>query len=294
MRNIKTYSPHRLAEALDILQRREPTLMIIAGGTDLLVQTMEKKREPRELLDISHIEELHYIKEEGDTIRIGALATHREVENSPLIRKFAPLLCEAIWLVGAPQLRNTATLVGNIANASPVADSVPPLMVLDATLTLKSARVQRKIPIRDYAVGPGRSVIESDELIIGVSFEKLGAKDMSFYERLGQRKLLSISKVGVAFKAVMNGKRMSQVAVALGAVAPKVIMAPKTAEFLNGKEYSREVAEEAARVAESESQAITDIRSTELYRNRMAGVLLLRGLARVIEHTIPPLKGVRS
>jgi CO/xanthine dehydrogenase FAD-binding subunit len=156
-------------------------------------------------------------------------------------------------------------------------------MVLDATLTLKSAGAERSVPIREFSKGPGETVIGSDELLVEIGFKRLEERGVSFYERLGQRRLLSISKVGVAFKATADGKRMSQVAVALGAVAPKVIMAPETAEFLDGKEYSAEVAEEAARVAERESKAITDIRSTESYRNKMAGALLMRGLARVME-----------
>lgn len=284
MKDIKVYSPKSVQETLKILAEHEAGVSVISGGTDMLVQMLEKKKEPQSLLDISHLDELRYIRDEDGNIRIGALATHREVEKSPLIRNHARLFYESILLIAAPQLRNTATLAGNIVNASPVADSVPPLMVLDATLTLKSEKEERRVPIREFSTGPGKTVIKPRELLVDISFKKLGDKDVSFYERLGQRRLLSISKVGVAFKAALDGKRMSGVVVAMGAVAPGVIMAPATAVFLEGKEYSPELAEKAARVAEGESKAITDIRSTEFYRNKMAGALLFRGLARVMEN----------
>ncbi len=282
MREIETLSPKDLQEVLKILTERKGDVTIFSGGSDLIVQVLEKKKELKCLLNISNLDELSYIREEGESIRIGALTTLREIEKSPIIQKYAPLLSEGAFLLGSPQLRNTATLGGNIVNASPVADSVPPLMVLDAMLTLKSVEGERRVPIREFFLGPGKSVIEQYELLVDISFKKLGESDVSFYERLGQRRLLSISKVGVAFKAALNGGRMSGVSVALGAVAPTVIMASNTASFLEGKDYSVKVAEEAALIAEGESKAITDIRSTRYYRNKMAGALLLRGLARVI------------
>ncbi len=282
MREIETLSPKDLQEVLKILTERKGDVTIFSGGSDLIVQVLEKKKELKCLLNISNLDELSYIREEGESIRIGALTTLREIEKSPIIQKYAPLLSEGAFLLGSPQLRNTATLGGNIVNASPVADSVPPLMVLDAMLTLKSVEGERRVPIREFFLGPGKSVIEQYELLVDISFKKLGESDVSFYERLGQRRLLSISKVGVAFKAALNGGRMSGVSVALGAVAPTVIMASNTASFLEGKDYSVKVAEEAALIAEGESKAITDIRSTKYYRNKMVGALLLRGLARVI------------
>jgi CO/xanthine dehydrogenase FAD-binding subunit len=193
------------------------------------------------------------------------------------------LLSEAAFLIGSPQLRNTATIGGNLVNASPVADSSPPLMVLDAELTLRSVENERRVPVREFFAGPGKTVIEPYELLTEISFAKLPPGGVGFYERLGQRRLLSISKVGVAFKANIRDGVMTEAAVALGAVAPTVIMAPETMNFLEGKKYSREVAEEASRIAGNESRAITDIRSTKDYRDKMAGALLLRGLARVME-----------
>lgn len=282
MREIETLSPKDLQEVLKILTERKGDVTIFSGGSDLIVQVLEKKKELKCLLNISNLDELSYIREEGESIRIGALTTLREIEKSPIIQKYAPLLSEGAFLLGSPQLRNTATLGGNIVNASPVADSVPPLMVLDAMLTLSSVEGERRVPIREFFLGPGKSVIEQYELLVDISFKKLGESDVSFYERLGQRRLLSISKVGVAFKAALSGGRMSGVSVALGAVAPTVIMASNTASFLEGKDYSVKVAEEAALIAEGESKAITDIRSTKCYRNKMVGALLLRGLARVI------------
>ncbi len=213
MREIKTYSPRSLEKALDILTEQAAGVKVIAGGTDLVVQVLERKKDPRSLLDISRLEELSYIREDGDRIRIGALTTQREVEKSPLVTAHAPLLCEGIRLVGSPQLRNTCTLGGNIINASPVADTVPPLMALDTELTLRSVYNERRVPLRGFFNGPGDCGIEPYELLVEISFAKLGPGHVSFYERLGQRKFLSIAKVGVAFKAVREGAGLSDVAV---------------------------------------------------------------------------------
>jgi carbon-monoxide dehydrogenase medium subunit len=282
MKEITTYSPRALAGALDILAREREGVRVISGGTDVIVQVLERKKDPRALLDISHLAELRYIREEGGSIKIGPLATHREIERSPLIRERAAVLSEAAFIIGSPQIKNLGTIGGNIVNASPVADSVPALMVLDAVLTLRSRGGERRIPIREFALGSGKSVIRPDELLVSISFPVPGTEIVSFYERLGQRRLLSIAKVGVAFRAAVKRGVFSDVAVALGAVAPMVIMAPRTAAALEGERYCEAVAKAAARVAEEESKAITDIRSTESYRNRMAGALLVKGLARIM------------
>jgi len=281
MRRIDTLSPGTLQEALEILAREGEGVKVIAGGTDLVVQVLERRKSPRLLLNLSRIGDLREIGEDGETVRIGALVTHRQIERSPILKRRAPLLCEAALLIGSPQLRNLATIGGNIVNASPVADSTPPLMALDATVSLRSARGERKIPLRAFFLGPGKTVIRRDELLAEVSFAGLGPDAAGFYERLGQRRLLSISKVGVALAARRDGAALRGVSISLGAVASTVIMAPRTAAFIEGKPLGDEVAREAARIAEKESRAITDLRSTESYRNRMAGALLQKGLARL-------------
>ncbi|MCX6357846.1 MAG: xanthine dehydrogenase family protein subunit M [Candidatus Aureabacteria bacterium] len=283
MKTIETHSPRTLEEALALLEMMGDGIRVIAGATDVVVQVLERKKDPCALLNLSYLEELRYIREEGDLLAIGALTTHREIERSPLVMAHAPLLAEAAFIVGSPQIKNLGTVGGNIANASPVADTVPALMVLGATLILRSRGGTRTVPLAGFASGPGRTILKPGELITQVLFPVLRHDEISFYERLGQRRLLSISKVGVAFRARRRDNRMTNVAIALGAVAPRVIMAPNTAAFLEGKEYAAVVAEEAARIVETESKAITDMRSTDTYRNRMAGALLIRGMARVCE-----------
>jgi CO/xanthine dehydrogenase FAD-binding subunit len=282
MRDIRTYSPASLSEALDILSREGDGVRAISGGTDVIVQVLEGKRAPRALLDLRRLHELRYIREHNGSIGIGPLTTHREIERSPIITDCAPVLSEAAFIIGSPQIKNLGTIGGNIANASPVADSVPALMVLDALLTLSSRSGERRMPIREFAVGPGQSVLRPDELITDISFAKPGSDEIGFYERLGQRRLLAISKVGVALRARVQDGIMSGVAIALGSVAPTVIMATRAAAYLEGKEYSEKTAEEAGCIAEGESRAITDVRSTADYRNKMVGALLMRGLARVM------------
>ncbi len=285
MRDIPTYSPTTLREAVEILARERGGARVLAGGTDLIVQILERKRAPRALVNLSGIPGLSGISEEGGMVRIGAMTTHREIERSALLKARAGLLCEAAFLVGSPQIRNLATIGGNVANGSPVADTVPPLMALGAVLTLRGPGGERALPMRAFCLAPGKTAMRAEEILTEIRFKGLPPDGAGFYERLGQRRLLSISKVGVAFLCRNDGGVMRGVTISLGAVAPTVIMAPRAAAFLEGKAYSEDIAAEAGRIAEGESRAISDIRSTREYRNRMAGALLVRGLARLFHRT---------
>jgi len=285
MKEFRALIPRSVQEALELLSKKKGA-MLLAGGSDLVVKLKERKVTPRYIIDITHLKELKFIREDGECLLIGPLVTHSELSMSDLIDKYAPVLKEAVRCLGSPQIRNIGTIGGNIVTASPVADTVPPLFVLDATLTLRKKDGERRVHIRDFGVGPQKSIIEPTEMLTEIRVKKMGENEVGFYRKLGQRKALAISKVSVAFWAKMSDRVFEDVKIALGAVAPRVVYAQKAMEFLRGKPASVDVIKMASEVIKSDCTPITDIRSTEEYRREMTGALLIEGCERIFGMTI--------
>ncbi|MBN2544006.1 xanthine dehydrogenase family protein subunit M [bacterium] len=278
MKDFKIYSPTTLDEALEIKAKYLNNILILAGGTDIVGHLKDKLVKPKALLSLSKIIELNYIEQDENKIMIGPSITHSEAVGSEVLNRYAGILVEGCKVLGSPQIRNIATIGGNVVNASPVADTVPPLCVLGANLTLRSIKRERKVPIENFAICPGKSVIEDDEILTQISFTKMENNDKGFYKKTGQRRAMSIAKASVALKASVQSDKLSDVRVVLGAVAPKVILAMKTAAFLEGKKLDNDIAQQAARIVESEAAPITDLRSNIDYRKMIVGVILERGL----------------
>ncbi len=279
MRNFDYVSAGNVNEALGILNQYKGDCVVLAGGTDLIVKLKERTIVPRIVLDITKIKELRFIRENEDRIHIGPLVTHTELAESSIIQNRAPVLYQAISHLGSPLIRNIATIGGNCVTASPVADTVPALFVLDAKLTLLCSGGKRRIvPIEEFGIGPQKCIIAPNELLTEITFRRVKPGEISFFRKLGQRKTLAISKVSCAFWGSIKNNKFQDVKVALGAVAPKVIRAYKTEEFLRGKEPTVEVIKQAGEIARTEATPITDVRSTQEYRKAMAGNLLVKGL----------------
>ncbi|MFH1038513.1 MAG: xanthine dehydrogenase family protein subunit M [PVC group bacterium] len=270
-------------EALELLRENDGDCRVLAGGTDLLVMIQEKLVSPRAVLDISGLEELKGIEESGGRIRVGALASHARIAGSAVLEKKAAPLVQSCAEVGSPQIRALGTIGGNLVMASPSGDAIPALFVLGASVILKSSRGERAVPIEEFFTGVKRSVRRPDELLTAVVFPAPAPSDRGFFKKLGQRKALAISKVSTAALLSFRGGGVEKIRVALGAVAPTVIRAPRTESFLAGHKLTADPIEEAARICAEESRAITDLRSSAVYRNRMAGLLLARGLEELVE-----------
>ncbi|MCL5774523.1 MAG: xanthine dehydrogenase family protein subunit M [Firmicutes bacterium] len=275
---MKYFAPQSLDEALEVLEKGKNNLKILAGGTDLIVLLKEKKIKTDGILDIGYISSLKYIKEEKGLIKIGSLATHSDVEESSLINEKAWVLKEAVSTIGSPQIRNRGTIAGNLAHSSPAGDSIPALVVLDSVLTLASVRGERIVAVDEFFTGPGKNVMEKDEIIKEIALKPLKKESIAFFSKLGQRKSLAISKVSVAFEASYIKGVLSEVRIALGAVAPSVIRAKRTERYLEGKKLGIEIIEEASQVIIEEASPIDDIRSSRDYRKKMTGALFYRGL----------------
>ena len=262
-------SPKTLKDFFKI-KSKNPSAKIIAGGTDLIVQLYGKFNYPF-LIDISKLEQLKGISKKSNFIKIGALTTHTEIENNIILKKYANVLTQAAKIIGSPQIRNRGTIGGNIANASPAGDTLPPLYVLNAEIELTSESNTRIIPIAEFFIGPGKSIIKNNEIISNINIpidENLGK---GVFLRLGQREALAISKVSIAL--TINSKT-NEFRIALGSVAPTVVRAPKTEKLLSENSLNEKNINEAVKTISKEVSPITDIRSDADYRKEMCGVLL--------------------
>ncbi|HPZ07309.1 MAG TPA: xanthine dehydrogenase family protein subunit M [Candidatus Eremiobacteraeota bacterium] len=278
MRRFSVIRIRSLEHLFDLAEKGMTNPYFLAGGTDLLIKIKDDLLiPPFTVLDISGLQELRSIHFEQDYVRIGSLVTHGEIEKHPELRLLFPSLTDACHGVGSPQIRNRATIGGNIGNASPAADSIPPLYVYGAELHLVNSKGERWVKIEDFFTGPGKTIRNPVEIIkeIRIPAEK---RDYGTYLRLGQRKALAISKISLALAGKKKNGSMEDVKIALGAVGPTVIMAVETSLYLRGKELSSEVIKEAGNIIEKEAEPITDLRSSKEYRKKMCSTLLVKAL----------------
>lgn len=280
------YRPEAVMEALVILEREGDNLMPVAGCTDISVLKEEKKLDQYSFLDLSYIKDLKFIEERDGYIYIGPLSTHGEIASSGLIKQKAYVLASACASVGSPQVRNRATIGGNICHASPSGDSIPALYILDAEFKLESKGKSRFVKATNYFTGPGKTIRTDQELLSAIRFKPLGDTYFSDFIKLGQRKALACAKVSMAFGANITDNKLEDVRISLGAVAPTVVRTSKTEEYLNGKEINDEVVESACKIIKTEVSPITDLRSTDKYRRQMAGVLLEKLINKGVKNAV--------
>lgn len=277
------YSPQTLNEALGILKEKSSEVRLIAGGTDVMVQIKDGLVKERELLNLSYLDELKYIREDGNEIKIGALTTYKELEKSTLINQHAPIISDASKTIGATQIQNLGTLAGNLGNASPAGDSIPPLYVLNARIKLQNAGSERVIPINEFFLGPRKTKRAPDELITEITVEEAEAGSNYFFKKLGLREANAISIVNVAcIMKLDQEKNVNFIKLALGAVAPTVIRAVKAETLATGKRLDLKVIDEVARTVSEEISPISDIRGSAEYRRRAAYGLVYEGLYEVL------------
>jgi len=252
-----------------------PELTPLAGGTDILVRTRDDSLARGLLFDLTALPELRGIEQRNGQLWLGAASTHSELEESPLVARLAPSLSQACGVIGGPQIRCRGTLGGNLANGSPAADTVPGLLTADAVVELASAASRRDVPIATFSTGPGSTVLQPGELIVGVRVPcHEGAR--GGFSRLGQRRAQAISKVSVAVTLTGSSRHPERVGIACGSVAPTVIRASRAEAILLEGGLAR--LEEAKQAVREEVQPIDDIRSTRAYRREMAALLLERVL----------------
>ena len=271
--------PATVDEALQLLAEPRSSWRVLAGGTDLLTR-YEHHLDEVGLLDLGGLDELHKVGETADGVQIGALTRFTEIIQSPVMQHWAPALITAARRVGGVQIQNMGTIGGNLANASPAADSVPPLFALDARLVLRSLRGERTVPVSEFALGPGRTVLAPDELLVEIVVPKQQAagRRIMFFEKVGPRRAQAIAKASVAFCGWLDDGRLHDARIALGAVASTVVSAPKAASLLMSGPFDEALILRAADMAAGECSPIDDIRSTAGYRRRLVRGLVVRNL----------------
>ena len=270
--------PESLGEAIDLLSNGSDW-QIVSGCTDVGVRNLYHLKE-KNILDLGGLSEIKGISEDENYVHIGGGTTFTEIWQSLLLRKWAKPLVQAAEQIGAVQIQNRGTLAGNLVNASPAADSVPPLFVVDASVVLRSNRGERLISINQFTSRPGETVIAPDEVLTEVLVPKKlsEGEEITFFAKYGPRHSQSISIVSVAFRGWLIKGRFQEVVVALGAVAPTAILALHTAEYLTEGKLTEDRVIEAGKLAAEASRPIDDIRATAAYRRHLVKGLIVRNL----------------
>ena len=279
------YSVSSLDEAAALLDEYQRQARIVAGGTDLIIE-MERGQRPelKVLIDITRVKGLDQISRHGERIRLGPLVTHNHVVGSPLIRRRALPLAQAAWEVGAPQIRNRATIAGNLITASPANDTITPLIALDAELRLASVDGERTVALEDFYTGFRQTALRPNELLSSISFPALDDKQRGVFLKLGLRRAQAISVVDAAAVLRMDDSgAVTSARIALGSVAPMIISAPLAEQFLIGRRLTAETIAEAGRLASQSASPIDDIRGSAEYRREMVKVLVVRALRQLAQ-----------
>ena len=267
--------------AVALLAEHGASAKVLAGGTDLLADLKFSSHTPRVVVDISRAEDLRGIAKTDEGLSIGALVTHTEIMASPIIREMFPALVDAAHTIGAVQTRNLGTLGGNLVTAVPSVDSGPTLVALDALVTMLGPAGRRQIPLADFFVGPRKTALATDELLVEIVIPKESLGKPTTFLKFGLRKGQALALVNVAaslWTAGTKNQTFKAPRIVLGAVAPKVIHASKAEAFLEGKPITPEAMAEAGRIAAGEAKPITDFRASAGYRRDLIAVLTKRAL----------------
>jgi CO/xanthine dehydrogenase FAD-binding subunit len=263
-------SPQSLGEALSLLAGEPGGWQPFAGGTDLMVLLESGKLPHKNYLNIWNLSELRGIEATANQVTLGALTTYTEIQSHLVLRDEFPMLCQAASETGGLAIQNRGTLGGNIANASPAADSPPALLAYNAELELLSVRGSRWVPYQSFHTGYKQMIMQPDELLARIRLPRIWPDLKHYYRKVGTRKAQAISKVCFAATARVNEGTIEQVRIALGSVAPVPLRCLKTEEVLRGATLDENSIESARTALAREIVPINDIRSTRDYRLRVS------------------------
>ena len=271
--------PSSVPEALEMLAKNRGSSRLIAGGTDLLLEMARGQRpEVDTLIDVSRLEELCQIELARDQIIIGSGVTHNEIVLSPVVVQRALPLAQACWEVGSPQLRNRATVVGNLVTGSPANDTITPLRALGATLEIASTAGSRVVDLADFHHGVRQINMADDEMVTRLRVRAMGSSERGIFVKVGLRKAQAISVVHLSLVLDFRGDEVVSAAIALGSVAPTIIRAEDAEAFLQGKRLDPEAIAETARLVAELPRPIDDVRATAAYRSAELERMTIRAL----------------
>jgi CO/xanthine dehydrogenase FAD-binding subunit len=268
--------PSNLSDLWALLDTH-PDSAVFAGGTDLFVKVRSRNITPPVAIGLERIGDLKGIRNEGSQIVIGACTTHTEMLSHSVVAGSLPILWKAIHVLGSPQVRNMATLGGNICTASPAGDCLPPLYVYDAVVEIASYRGLRQMKIRDFIIGPGKTALQAGEILIRVRINKPEGFAIHHFEKVGQRQAMSISIASLAAMVKTNSSgHIMNIALAWGSVAPRVVRAEKIEAGLIGVRLCKEDLKRVFPLILKSIAPISDVRASAQYRQQLAANLILR------------------
>ena len=313
MKKFDYFKPKNLEEVLTLLAKYGEKAKLIAGGTDVIVMIKQKAMAPDVLISLRGIPDLDQIKFNG-SLSIGPMVTHRAIEKSEVIRKNFSALTDATDYLGSVQIRNVATIGGNICTAAPSADTATPLLVLGTQAKIKSLKKERTVPVEEFFKGPGETELKPGELVRELLIPKLLPNTGSAYYKLQRRLALDLPILGVSVLLSLDKNKVTcsdmlcttspissilhkmeedeiickDVRIALGVAAPTPMRAVKAETLLRGKKLSDELLEEVANTASQEAQPRDTIRGEAWYRKDMVRVLVKRMAMKCIERVVQP------
>ena len=267
------FDPPKVEDAVTLLGELGNRVMILAGGTDVLNQMRRRQANPEFLLNIKNVKELEHLKHNG-RLEIGSLTTITAIRESEWVRKRYPSLYDAAEWFGTPQIRNMATVGGNVCRSSPSSDMVVPLMALGATLRLLGPKGERTIPVEEFSTGSGENVLDCEiltQIIVPQEEEPFGTAFIKL-----KRSSADLAKVSCAVRIRMKNGQCEEIRIVLGAVSDRVFRAKAAEEVMRGEKMTDAVIEEAGKRASQGARPITDVRSTAEYRMQMISVLVKR------------------
>jgi carbon-monoxide dehydrogenase medium subunit len=278
MNQFKYISPKTKEEVLKILKEERSKACIVAGCSNVLPYIKDRKLPAKLLLDISGIKELDYIIKKEGKIYLGPTTTISDLINSKVIREECNLLHQAAEEFADPTVRNRATVGGNLADASPAADMAPPLLVLDTVLEAESMNKKREIPLKNFFIGPRKTVLRDDEMISSIRIKNSLSNKNGCFIKLGLRQAMAISVATMAMILEVEKNRVKDVRIAMGSIAPIPLRLFKTEEFLKNKEISDDLIEKAIQKVREEVNPIGDVRASAEYRRYISGILFKRAI----------------
>jgi aerobic carbon-monoxide dehydrogenase medium subunit len=278
--------PHTLKQAISLLQRHGDQARIVAGSTDFLVRWRQGSWRPQYVVNIQHIPGLNRISySPRNGLRLGALVTVQTLETHPVVREKYPALATGATSFAGVQVRNLATVGGNICNASPAGDTLPALLAFDAQCRIVGPDGERWVSLDQFFVGPGRTTLQPGEILTELQLPPPLPNSGSLYIKHSPRGAMDIAAIGVASAVSLEdgGRVCRDVKIALGAVAPTPIRAYSAEDMLRGQTITPGLIEAAAQEAQNRATPIDDVRATAMYRKTIVGVLAQRTLERAVD-----------
>jgi len=269
-----------LDETLSFLNRHGNKSKLIAGGTDLMIKLKSGEATPHYILSLSSCEDLNYLKDNNGKISIGPIATHTELANSSLLNSSAQVLSAAAGVIGSPQIRNQGTIGGNICNASPSADTVPALMILNSRVKIVSRDEERWTWLKDFFLSPHQTILKENELVAEIEVEKLPEDTLFSFQRVSRRKSMDIAQMSVALALVMdeNKGRVLEARISPGSVTPTPVRIHEAEKIIEGEVLTDKIIESAAEDVSRRAIDMTDTRWIPEYKRPAIKGLVIRAI----------------